>query len=71
VTKRRIEEIVNSIEAEIREDNYTTIPSRKIGELVMDRLRDEDRVAYVRFASVYKEFEDVENFENVLQTLKR
>ena len=71
VTKRRIEEIVNSIEAEIREDNYTTIPSRKIGELVMDHLRDEDRVAYVRFASVYKEFEDVENFENVLQTLKR
>lgn len=71
VTKRRIEEIVNGIEAEIREDNYTTIPSRKIGELVMDRLRDEDRVAYVRFASVYKEFEDVENFENVLQTLKR
>lgn len=71
VTKRRIEEIVNSIEAEIREDNYTTIQSRKIGELVMDRLRDEDRVAYVRFASVYKEFEDVENFENVLQTLKR
>jgi transcriptional repressor NrdR len=71
VTKRRIEEVVNSIEAEIREDNYTTIPSRKIGELVMDRLRDEDRVAYVRFASVYKEFEDVENFENVLQTLKR
>lgn len=71
VTQRRIEEIVNSIEAEIREDNYTTIPSRKIGELVMDHLRDEDRVAYVRFASVYKEFEDVENFENVLQTLKR
>lgn len=71
VTQRRIEEIVNSIENEIRSENLSVIPSRRIGELVMERLREEDRVAYVRFASVYKEFEDVENFENVLKTLKR
>ena len=71
VTERRIEEVVNSIENEIRSENLSVISSQRIGELVMERLRDEDRVAYVRFASVYKEFEDVENFENVLQTLKR
>jgi transcriptional repressor NrdR len=70
VTERRIEEIVNSIEAEIREENLSVLPSRHLGELVMARLKDEDRVAYVRFASVYKEFEDVENFENVLDGLK-
>lgn len=71
VTQRRIEEIVNRVEAEIRQENRSTIPSQEIGRLVMSRLKDEDRVAYVRFASVYKEFEDVENFENVLNTLKR
>lgn len=71
VTQRRIEEIVNRVEAEIRQENRSTIPSHEIGRLVMSRLKDEDRVAYVRFASVYKEFEDVENFENVLNTLKR
>lgn len=70
VTDRRVEEIVNNIEAKVREENRKVIPSRHIGELVMDQLRNEDRVAYVRFASVYKEFEDVENFENVLDTLK-
>lgn len=71
VTQRRIEEIVNRVETDIREENVSVIPSMEIGERVMKRLRDEDRVAYVRFASVYKEFEDVENFENVLKTLKQ
>lgn len=70
VTQRRIEEIVSSVEAEIRDENLSVIPSRHIGELVMDRLRDEDRVAYIRFASVYKEFEDVEHFEDEVDNLK-
>ena len=40
----------------------TEIPSTKIGELVMDKLREVDQVAYVRFASVYREFKDVKTF---------
>lgn len=71
VTQRRIEEIVNSVEAELRSENRSVVPSRHIGDLVMERLRDEDRVAYVRFASVYREFEDVDGFEDVLQNLQR
>jgi transcriptional repressor NrdR len=69
VSKRRIEELVNNVEAEIRDAKDRVVESTVIGEMVMDRLRSLDRVAYIRFASVYKEFEDVSNFEKVLRTL--
>ena len=45
------------------------IPARAIGELVMDRLKELDKVAYVRFASVYRQFEDVEEFLAELRNL--
>lgn len=70
ISERRIEEIANDIEAELRSMNAKEIPSRDVGKLVMKRLKQEDRVAYVRYASVYKEFEDVSNFKQVLDSLQ-
>ena len=69
ISERRIEEIANDIEAEMRSLGRQELQSREIGQLVMKRLKKEDRVAYVRYASVYKEFEDVDSFKEVLETL--
>ena len=63
--------IASEIEAEIMNSLRREIPSREIGELVMDKLRARDAVAYVRFASVYREFKDVETFMRELQQLTR
>ena len=64
------EEIVNAIESEIQNSLKSEIQSREIGELVMKHLRAVDEVAYVRFASVYREFKDVETFLDELNRLK-
>ena len=63
------EAIANEIEAEIMNSLRREIPSREIGELAMDKLRKRDAVAYVRFASVYREFRDVETFMRELKEL--
>ena len=65
----KLEEIANEIEQVLQNDMDREIPSAKIGELVMDRLREVDEVAYVRFASVYQQFADVESFFNELKKL--
>ena len=64
------EEIVNAIENEIQTSLKSEIQSREIGELVMKHLRAVDEVAYVRFASVYREFKDVKTFLDELNRLK-
>lgn len=69
VTNEAIEKIVDEIEAELRGEDSIEIPSRKIGELVMKKLKKLDKVAYIRFASVYREFEDIESFQNELKKL--
>ncbi|MBE5936450.1 MAG: transcriptional repressor NrdR [Lachnospiraceae bacterium] len=58
----KINEVVDSIENTIFNLELKEIPSNKIGEIVMDKLKDLDAVAYVRFASVYREFKDVSTF---------
>lgn len=63
------EAIANEIEAEIMNSLRREIPSREIGELAMEKLKKRDPVAYVRFASVYREFRDVETFMRELQEL--
>ena len=65
------ESLANEIEAEINNSLRREITSSEIGELAMDKLRDRDAVAYVRFASVYREFKDVETFMKELEILKR
>lgn len=64
-----IEETVDEIEQNLRRRKTTEIPSKAIGEIVIRRLKALDKVAYIRFASVYRSFEDVESFEKEVQNL--
>lgn len=63
----KIEEMMDSIEADIFNTEEKEISSNKIGEIVMEHLKDLDAVAYVRFASVYREFKDVSTFMDELK----
>ena len=65
------ETVANEIEAEIQNSMKREITSKEIGDMAMESLHGRDAVAYVRFASVHREFKDVETFMNELQQLKR
>ena len=65
-----IENMVDEIAAELKNTLQREITSEKIGELVLHRLRDIDAVAYIRFASVYKDFSDVDSFVKIISELK-
>ena len=67
ISSEQIESLIASIEAELRNSNTTQIPSKQLGNMVMQRLRTIDDVAYIRFASVYKDFKSVEEFKNALE----
>ncbi|RKZ21410.1 transcriptional regulator NrdR [bacterium] len=71
VSEDKIEEMVDEIEQALWELGKTEVSSREIGKEVMKRLRKLDEVAYVRFASVYREFKDVEEFVKEIKKLKR
>ena len=66
-----LEGIINAIEKRIRSLGEKEIESSLIGEYVMDNLKTLDKVAYIRFASVYREFDDVENFFLELKALRK
>ncbi|AEF95157.1 Transcriptional repressor nrdR [Desulfotomaculum nigrificans CO-1-SRB] len=71
VPVQELEKTVSYIERELRNNMELEVPSQEIGEMVMDRLRELDEVAYVRFASVYRQFRDVYSFlQEVEQLLK-
>ncbi|MFA6423538.1 MAG: transcriptional regulator NrdR [Patescibacteria group bacterium] len=63
--------IADQIELEIRSSSKNEIPSREIGELVMNRLKTLDKVAYMRFTSVCRSFCDLDSFEDELNELKK
>jgi transcriptional repressor NrdR len=65
-----IEQIVNRVEQKLYSCGETEVPSQKIGELVMQELANENEVAYVRFASVYRRFKDIASFEKELSEIK-
>lgn len=69
VSITEITQIVDDIETEIFSREEKEIPSALIGEMIMDRLKDLDAVAYVRFASVYREFKDVNTFMDELKKM--
>ena len=69
VTKEQAEKLVEEIERDLRQEETIEIPSTKVGELVMRKLKKLDKIAYIRFASVYREFEDLEDFKEELNTL--
>lgn len=71
INQEKIEKIVNEIENEIKNMDTVEIKSKVIGDMIMEKLRDLDEVAYIRFASVYKKFRDIESFEKELKELKR
>jgi transcriptional repressor NrdR len=67
----QVEKTVDEIEAEMRKTFTTEIPTRAIGEAVIKKLRQLDKVAYIRFASVYRNFTDLGSFEKELNALKQ
>lgn len=69
VTLKQIEDIANEVEIAINNTMKREIPSRDIGEMIMEKLRDVDDVAYVRFASVYREFKDIKTFMKEIERL--
>lgn len=62
VSMAKIDEIANEIEKQIQNSLAQEIESTKIGEMIMEQLKKTDEIAYVRFASVYRQFKDVTNF---------
>ncbi len=70
VSVESMEEVASQIETSLMKSGKHEVQAREIGELVMDRLRNIDRVAYVRFASVYKEFRDLDHFMDIISELK-
>ena len=71
VTLRQLEEAAESVESTLNRKDEREISSEEIGTILVQRLRELDQVAYVRFASVYRRFEDVEEFTILLDRLRR
>ncbi len=69
VSASRVEKIVDKIEQTLLERGEKEMPSAFVGELIMRELHDLDQVAYVRFASVYRQFRDIEEFMKEISTL--
>ena len=70
-TTEQIDTIVDEIEARVyRIAKDKDIKSSKIGEMVMDKLKKVDKVAYIRFAAVYRDFADIDEFKDELKKLK-
>ena len=69
VSAEQIHKLVDSVETELFNREEREIPSSVIGEIVMDKLKDLEAVAYVRFASVYREFKDVNTFMDELKKM--
>ncbi len=70
ITQERIDQLVSGIQRQIETMGESEIPSKTIGEMVMDGLRQLDSVAYIRFASVYRDFSEAKDFEDFAGTLK-
>ncbi len=70
VSLSRVEAIAEEIEDLLAKEGVVEVPSGRIGELVMERLKPLDRVAYVRFASVYRDFQDEDEFQEFVSEMK-
>ena len=67
----RLEDLVGELEAGLRREGEHEVAAERIGEMVLDRLQDIDLVAHVRFASVYRKFESIEEFKSELESLTK
>ena len=70
VSSTAVDEALNQIEERLMALGEKEIPTTRLGEMVMRELKRLDKVAYIRFASVYRSFEDIESFESALKELK-
>lgn len=70
ISSRTIEKMVEDIEAELQHLGHVEVPTTILGEMVMERLRNLDRIAYIRYASVYRDFQDIDSFARVVQDLR-
>lgn len=70
VSRKQIEDMSNDIEKTISNSMLTEIPSKDIGEMVMTRLKALDEISYVRFASVYRQFKDIDTFLEEIKNLR-
>ncbi len=71
ISAAQIDEIVRDVESDVHDNFDREVPARFIGEKVFNRLRSLDHVAFVRFASVYREFQDVRDFMEQVNTILR
>ena len=71
VSNENLIKIVNEVESKLQEQRNGEISTSEIGELVMTRLRNLDKVAYVRFASVYRDFTDVQSFTKEIEEINK
>jgi transcriptional repressor NrdR len=70
VSSDAVDDAIGRIEEKLMASGEKEIPSERVGELVMRELKRLDKVAYIRFASVYRSFADIESFESALKELK-
>lgn len=71
ISAEQIDELIRDVETDVNDNFEREVPSRYIGEKVFNRLRALDHVAFVRFASVYREFQDVRDFMQQVDTILR
>lgn len=69
VTAQQVEQIVSNVESDLKQEELTEVESKKIGNLVARYLKKIDKIAYIRFASVFRRFVDLEDFEKELKKL--
>lgn len=69
ISRERLDELIGDIERELRNNFTSEVSSKDLGDMVILRLLDLDKVAYVRFASVYKDFKDLDEFTSELRNL--
>ncbi|NCN87221.1 transcriptional repressor NrdR [archaeon] len=69
ISKEKIDNLAKEVEEQFRKIGKKEVESKKIGELLMKKIKKLDKIAYVRFASVYREFKDIEDFKNQLEEL--
>lgn len=71
ISRDELEKFILDIERSIQNSLKSEITTQDLGELVLDKLKDLDEVAYVRFASVYKEFNDIKSFIDIVEDIKK
>lgn len=71
ITESQVDELVDQIELKIMNQKHNIVKSAEIGDMVLVKLKELDQISYLRYASVYRDFDTIEKFENAINELKR